>query len=160
MLWDKVAALLPLFQRRLTALYAAEAERQAQLIETLHNMRAVKALVLEGNRQAAWDASLVAAVRRQWSVGEISAFAAAATGWLEKMMQIAVLGVGAVLVFDGKLSLGALVAFTMLSQRVSGPLVQIVGLMNEYQEAALSARLFASEEARAAMTAFLERRKK
>lgn len=76
-----IAALLPLFQRRLSALYIAEAERQAQLVETLHNMRAVKALVLEQNRQAAWDASLVASVRRQWDVGAVAAFAAAATGW-------------------------------------------------------------------------------
>lgn len=139
-----IAALLPVFQRRLTALYGAEAERQAQLVETLHNMRAVKALVLEKNRQHAWDASLVAAVRRQWDVGTISAFAAAATGWLEKMMQIAVLAIGAILVFDGHLSLGALVAFTMLSQRVTGPLIQIVGLLSEYQEAALSARMLAT----------------
>lgn len=139
-----IAALLPLFQRRLSALYIAEAERQAQLVETLHNMRAVKALVLEQNRQTAWDASLVASVRRQWDVGAVAAFAAAATGWLEKMMQIGVLTVGAILVFDGMLSLGSLVAFMMLSQRVTGPLVQIVGLLNEYQEAALSARMLAT----------------
>jgi ATP-binding cassette subfamily B protein len=139
-----IALLLPVFQRRLTALYAAEAERQAQLVETLHNMRAVKALVLEKSRQSAWDASLVAAVRRQWDVGTVAALAGAATGWLEKMMQIAVLALGAVLVFEGRLSLGALVAFTMLSQRVTGPLIQIVGLLNEYQEAALSARMLAT----------------
>ena len=52
------AALLPLFRSRLTKLYVAEAEKQAQLVETLHNMRAVKALVLEPIRQSAWDASM------------------------------------------------------------------------------------------------------
>ncbi len=139
-----IGALLPTFRRRLTSLYGADAEKQAQLVETLHNMRAVKALVLEPNRREAWDASVVDAVRRQWSVGEVSAFASAATGWLEKLMQIAVLGLGAVLVFDGALSLGALVAFSMLSARVSGPLVQLVGLISEYQEAALSVRMLAT----------------
>ena len=59
-------------------------------------------------------------------------------------MQISVIGIGVVDVFDGKLSIGALVAFTMLSQRVSGPLVQIVGLINEYQETALSVRMLAT----------------
>jgi len=139
-----IAALIPLFQRRLSALYVAEAERQAQLVETLHNMRAVKALVLERNRQRAWDASLAAAVRRQWEVGGIGAFAGAATGLLEKLMQVSVLGLGALLVFEGALSLGALVAFTMLAGRVSGPLVQIVALISEYQEAALSVRMVAT----------------
>ena len=139
-----IAALIPLFRRRLTALYAAEAERQAQLVETLHNMRAVKALVLERTRQRAWDASLASTVRRQWEVGGIGAAAGAATGLLEKLMQVSVLGAGALLVFDGALSLGALVAFTMLSGRVSGPLVQIVTLISEYQEAALSVRMLAT----------------
>ena len=46
--------------------------------------------------------------------------------------------------FDGRLSIGALVAFTMLAGRVSGPLVQIVGLINEYQETALSVRMLAT----------------
>ena len=59
-------------------------------------------------------------------------------------MQVSVLGIGALLAFDGTLSLGALVAFTMLSGRVSGPLVQMVTLISEYQEAALSVRMLAT----------------
>ncbi len=139
-----IGMLLPVFRSRLTRLYTAEAEKQAQIIETLHNMRAVKALVLEPNRQKNWDASLVACVRRQWEVGTIAAVAAAVTGWLEKAMQISVLALGAVEVFEGNLGLGALVAFTMLSAKVTGPLIQIVGLINEYQEAALSVRMLAT----------------
>jgi ATP-binding cassette, subfamily B, bacterial HlyB/CyaB len=138
-----IAALMPLFRRRLTDLYTAEAERQAQLVETLHNMRAVKALVLEPARQRSWDESLALAVGRQWRVGDVSAVAGAATGFLEKLMQVSIIGFGAVLVFDGALSLGALVAFTMLAGRVTGPLLQIVTLIGEWQEAALSVRMLA-----------------
>jgi ATP-binding cassette subfamily B protein len=57
------------------------------------------------------------------------------------MMQLSILGLGAVQVFDGHLSIGALVAFNMLSGRVTGPLVQIVSLINEYQQAALSVKM-------------------
>ena len=136
-----IAALLPMFRKRLNALYAAEAERQAHLVETLHNMRAVKSLVLEGARRKIWEDSLAGSLRRQWDVGAIGAMAAAATGWLEKLMQISVVALGATLVLDGGLTVGGLVAFLMLAGRVSGPLVQIVGLLNEYQEAALSVRM-------------------
>jgi ATP-binding cassette subfamily B protein len=138
-----IAALMPLFRRRLTALYTAEAARQAHLVETLHNMRAVKALVLEPARRGIWENNLAAALRRQLDVGGVSALASAVTGLLEKLMQVTVIGVGALLVFDGGLSIGALVAFLMLSGRVTGPLVQIVGLVSEYQEAALSVRMLA-----------------
>ena len=138
-----IAALLPMFRRRLNALYGAEAERQAHLVETLHNMRAVKSLVLEPARRRAWEDNLAGTLRRQWDVGAIGALAGAATGLLEKLMQISVIGYGAALVLQSQLSVGALVAFLMLAGRVTGPLVQIVGLINEYQEAALSVRMLA-----------------
>ncbi|MDO9710129.1 peptidase domain-containing ABC transporter [Paracraurococcus lichenis] len=136
-----IGGLVPAFRRRLNLLYAAEGARQAYLVETLHNMRAVKSLVLEPARQRAWDGQVAAAVRGHAEVGRIGAAGTVATGMLERLMQIAVLGIGAVEVFEGRLSIGALVAFTMLSGRVTGPLVQIVALINEYQEAALSLRM-------------------
>lgn len=138
-----IGALLPTFRHRLNALYAAEGERQAHLVETLHNMRAVKSLVLEPSRRRIWEDNLAAALRRQWDVGTIAALAGAATGLLEKLMQITVIAYGAALVLQSELSTGALVAFLMLAGRVTGPLVQIVGLINEYQEAALSVRMLA-----------------
>ena len=138
-----IGALLPTFRHRLNALYAAEGERQAHLVETLHNMRAVKSLVLEPSRRRTWEDNLAAALRRQWDVGTIGALAGAVTGLLEKLMQVAVIAYGAALVLQSELSTGALVAFLMLAGRVTGPLVQIVGLINEYQEAALSVRMLA-----------------
>ncbi len=138
-----IAALLPMFRHRLNALYAVEAERQAHLVETLHNMRAVKALVLEPSRRKIWEDNLAGALRRQWDVGAIGALAAAITGLLEKLMQVSIIGFGAALVLQTQMSVGALVAFVMLAGRVTGPLLQIVGLINEYQEAALSVRMLA-----------------
>jgi ATP-binding cassette subfamily B protein len=138
-----IGLLLPFFRTRLNALYQAEGERQAHLVETLHNMRAVKSLVLETARGRVFNDSLAESLQRQWDVGAMGAFASALTGLLEKLMQISVVGLGAALVLQGNMSVGALVAFLMLSGKVSGPLVQIVGLINEYQEAALSVRMLA-----------------
>ena len=42
---------------------------------------------------------------------------------------------------DDSITVGTLIAFQMLSGRVSGPLGQLVGLVNEYQETALSVRM-------------------
>ncbi len=136
-----IAAIVPVFRRELERLYRAEGERQADLVETLHGMRAVKSLALEPIRRASWDIKVAAAVGRRESVGRIGALANAATGWLEKMMQISILGLGAMEVFDGRISIGALVAFNMLSGRVTGPLVQMVALINEYQQTALSVKM-------------------
>jgi len=136
-----IAIMLPIFRGELIRLYQAEGARQADLVETLHGMRAVKSLALDQIRKTSWDLKVAASVRRRESVGRLGTLGSVITGWLEKMMQIGILSLGAKEVFDGHLSIGALVAFNMLSSRVTGPLVQMVGLINEYQQTALSVKM-------------------
>ena len=136
-----IGVMLPTFRRHLESLYAAEGARQGHLVETLHGMRTVKSLSLEPSRMAAWNERITTGVQRRATVGRVAALAGVLTQTLEKIMQISVLGVGAVEVFNGELSVGALVAFNMVSGRVTGPLVQIVGLLNEYQETSLAVRM-------------------
>lgn len=139
-----IAVMLPTFRQYLNQLYQAEGARQAHLIESIHGMRTIKSLCMERLQANAWDKKVAAAVRRHQTVGKMGAIANVLTGALDKLMQIAILGIGAQSVFDGNLSIGALVAFNMLSNRVSGPLVQIVGLINEYQETALSVKMLST----------------
>ncbi len=136
-----IAVIVPVFRSKLEQLYAAEGARQSHLVETLHGMRTVKSLALEPVRMNTWDDAVANGVSRRATVGKISALANVLTQSLEKLMQISVLAVGAISVFDGTLSIGALVAFNMMSGRVTGPLVQIVGLINKYQEVALAVKM-------------------
>ena len=87
-----IALMLPLFRRELERLYQAEGQRQADLVETIHGMRAVKSLALEQNRMESWDVRVAGSVRRRESVGRIAAMANVLTGSLEKMMMIGILG--------------------------------------------------------------------
>ena len=136
-----IGLMIPTFRYHLNQLYSAEGARQAHLIETLHGMRTVKSLCMESIQKTSWDSKVVGAVRRHGTVGRIGAFANVLINGLDKVMQMSVLAIGAVDVFGGSLTIGALVAFNMLSGRVSGPLVQIVALINEYQETALSVKM-------------------
>jgi ATP-binding cassette subfamily B protein len=136
-----IGIMVPTFRRRLEQLYYAEGSRQAHLVETIHGMRTVKSLALEPVQMTGWEDKLAASIRGRAVVGQISAVATVLTQFLDKLMQASVLGLGTVSVFDGSLTLGSLVAFNMISGRVTGPLVQIVGLINEYQQTALSVRM-------------------
>jgi subfamily B ATP-binding cassette protein HlyB/CyaB len=136
-----IGIMIPTFRRYLERLYAAEGERQSDLVETIHGMRAVKSLALESLRMKSWGVKVSNSIRRRATVGYFSAIAVVLTQSLQSMMQMTILGLGATMVFDNKLSIGALVAFNMLSGRVTGPLVQIVGLINEYQQTALSVKM-------------------
>ncbi|MBP1887286.1 peptidase domain-containing ABC transporter [Sinorhizobium mexicanum] len=136
-----VMMLVGPFQRRLQALYQAEGDRQAMLVETVHGMRTVKSLALEPRQRRVWDDHSARSISVRFRVEKISTFAQAITGLLEKLMSVAIVGLGALDVFSGTMTIGALVAFNMLAGRVSGPLVQIVTMVHEYQEVALSVRM-------------------
>jgi len=136
-----VAILVPTFQRRLNDLYTAEGQRQALMVETIHGMRTVKALAIEPMQRRAWDQRSANALNQHFRVGQISITGNAVTDFLGKLLPVVIIVIGAQDVFDQTLSVGALIAFQMLSGRVSGPLIALVGLVNEYQETALSVRM-------------------
>ncbi len=136
-----ISVLVGPFRRRLLDLYRAEAERQALLVETVHGMRTVKALAMEPLQSRSWNDRSAEAVSTRFGVEKISAAAQSLTGLLEKLISVAIIGLGAMDVFSGAMTVGALVAFNMLAGRVSGPLVQMVTMVHEYQEVALAVRM-------------------
>lgn len=136
-----VACLMGPFRRRLYDLYQAEGARQALLVETVHGMRTVKSLAMEPRQGRVWDDRCAQSVSMRFGVEKISAGAQAITGFLEKMMTLGIIALGALDVFSGAMTIGALVAFNMLAGRVSGPLVQLVTMVHEYQEVALSVKM-------------------
>jgi subfamily B ATP-binding cassette protein HlyB/CyaB len=138
-----VAALVPTFQQRLNALYTAEGKRQAMLVEAIHGMRTVKALAIEPAQRRNWDQLSALAITLHFRVGQISISGNAITDFLGKLLPVTIIVIGAQDVFTQSLSVGALIAFQMLSGRVISPLIQIVSLVNEYQETALSVRMLA-----------------
>ena len=136
-----IMALIKPFQRRLDILYQAEGKRQSRLVESLHGIHTVKALALEPKESRDWNDATAYSVQALFNVGKISLSARALSQMLEMMMNVAVIWAGAHLVFDHVISIGALIAFQMLSGRVSSPLVRFVGLIHEYQQTALSVKM-------------------
>lgn len=136
-----VGLLVPLFRRRLEALYRAEADRQALLVETIHGIGTIKALALEPTQRRLWDSRSADTVERHIGVGLLAGGTRAVSGLLDKLSTVLLIALGVGFVFDGSLSVGALVAVQMLAGRVSGPLMQLVGLVNDYQQVAVSARM-------------------
>jgi len=136
-----VMGMVPTFQRRLNALYAAEGQRQAMLVETIHGMRTVKALAIEPSQRRIWDQRSAEAITMHFRVGQISITGNAITDFLGKLLPVTIIVLGSQDVFDQTMSVGALIAFQMLSGRVTGPLISIVALVNEYQETALSVKM-------------------
>jgi len=136
-----IAAMLGPYRRRLRHLYAAEAQRQSLLVESVHGMRTIKSLNLEPRRELEWDNAAADAVNTYVQVGKISLAANAFSAFIEKALTVAIVVTGTFLVFDGSMTVGGLVAFNMLSGRVISPVLQMIGLLNNYQEVLMSVEM-------------------
>jgi ATP-binding cassette subfamily B protein len=136
-----IAAIMPWFRAELRSLYAAEGRRQALLVESLHGAATVKALALEPVFGRRWGEVSAQAVTMQRRVSRVSISAQAVVGLMEKLLTVAIVWLGATKVFAGTLSVGELVAIQMLAGRITAPLVQIVSLVSEFQQVALSVRM-------------------
>ena len=136
-----IGVLIKPFQRRLQELYQAEGKRQSMLVESIQGMRTVKSLSLEPVQKEAWADSTAFAVNAYFRVGKISITAKTLSQFLEMSMNVSVIYLGAMSVFDGTMSVGALIAFQMISGRVTGPLVKLVSLVHEYQQIAISVQM-------------------
>ena len=136
-----IAIMLGPYRRRLRRLYQAEAQRQSLLVESIHGMRTVKSLNLEPRREESWDNAAAEAVRTYVQVGKISLVANTFTQFIEKALTIVIVVMGSFLVFGGTLTVGGLVAFNMLSSRVISPVLQLIGLLNNYQEVLMSVEM-------------------
>jgi len=136
-----IAVMLGPYRRRLRRLYQAEAQRQSLLVESIHGMRTVKSLNLEPRREESWDNAAAEAVRSYVQVGKISLAANTFSQLIEKALTITIVVVGSFLVFGNALTVGGLVAFNMLSSRVISPVLQLIGLLNNYQEVLMSVEM-------------------
>ena len=139
-----IFAVLPAYKRRLDVLYSAEGKRQALMVETIHGMRTVKALAIEPAQRRSWDQFSAESVTAHFSVAKLSLNSNFVTGLLGQLMPVVIIVIGCPSVFDGTMSVGALIAFQMFSGRVSTPLLSFVSLINEYQQTALSVRMLGS----------------
>lgn len=134
--------MVPVFRERLDTQFLLGARNQAFLTEYLAGMATVKSLQLEpdiGKRYGTYLAQYLSAGFATRQVG--NTYNVVANG-LEQVMTLAILIVGAWLVMqpDAGMTVGMLVAFQMFASRMSQPLLRLVGLWQEFQQASISVK--------------------
>ena len=118
--------------------YRAGALRNATLIESLVGLDTIKAMGAESRMQRKWEdtTSFLAHVGVQLRL--LSNSAINVTQWGAQMVSIFVIVTGVYLITDGQLSMGGLIACTMLSGRIMAPFGQLAGLVTHYHNAAIA----------------------
>jgi ATP-binding cassette subfamily C protein LapB len=118
--------------------YRATALRNATLIESLTALETIKAHGAEGLMQERWEktAAFLARVSAQLRLLSSSAMNGAAT--IQQFVNLTMVIGGVYLINERMLTMGGLIACTMLASRAMAPLGQIVGLLMQYQNARMA----------------------
>lgn len=128
-------ALQPALRDHIRRSFAATEAKYSTVIETLAAIEHVKHLNAASQLQRKWESLVDFVARESLTARLLSAFALNFTGWIQAVTSVAVLIVGAYLAADGKLTLGALIACTIIAGRAVAPLTQLAGLLTRYHTA-------------------------
>ncbi|MCL2716373.1 MAG: peptidase domain-containing ABC transporter [Alphaproteobacteria bacterium] len=129
--------MLPLHRKRWSAVMAAEGAQGAFLVQSLNGIRTIKSLALDKQQRHMWDVLVARVAKARVAEGMTGNAIQAVVRPLERLAVNGsyALGVFLALSTSDPIYIGALFAFLMLSQRVSGPLMKIAQLINQYDEA-------------------------
>ncbi len=130
--------ITPMIRARLHEKFNRGAENQAFLVESVNGVETLKAMAVEPAMQRRWEEQLAGYVRASFRANNLSNVTGQVASFINKVTTIAILWIGANLVMNGELSIGQLIAFNMLAGRVSGPVLRIVQLWQDFQQAGIS----------------------
>ena len=115
--------------------YRASAQRNATLVESLAGIETIKTQGAEGVIQARWERINTFLARINVRMRGLSAGAMYTANTLTQFATVAIILVGVYLIADRQLTMGGLIASSMLAGRALQPAGQIVGLLMQYQGA-------------------------
>lgn len=130
--------LNPVLRRRLNEKFARSADNQSFLVETISGAETVKSMAVEPQFTRRWDNQLAAYVAAGFRVSELGNVGQQLIQLVGKLVTLCTLFFGAKLVIDGKLSVGELIAFNMMSQRVAAPVLRLAQLWQDFQQIGIS----------------------
>jgi subfamily B ATP-binding cassette protein HlyB/CyaB len=132
------AATTPIFRHRLDEKFRRGAENQAFLVESVTAVETLKAMAVEPQMQRRWEEQLAGYVAASFRVISLGNTASQSVQLISKLVNAAILYVGAMLVVDGSLTVGELVAFSILSGRVSAPVLRLAQIWQDFHQARIS----------------------
>jgi subfamily B ATP-binding cassette protein HlyB/CyaB len=142
-------AVTPIFRAKLNNQFRVGARNTAFVTEYVSGMATVKSLQMEPVLESRYGDLLAQYLAVGFETKQIANTYNVIANALEQVMTLAVLVVGALLVMDSAanaasgsmtFTIGMLVAFQMFASRVSQPMLRLVGLWQQFQQANVSVK--------------------
>ncbi len=128
----------PFLRRRLRVQFDAGAAHQSQMVENLSGVASVKALSAERTMLERLDKTLHGSLNASYRVGLLGIWNSKLLLAVEKAITIGIIYFGAKFVFSGQMTLGELIAFHLLAEKVTGPIESFSRLWEGWQNIRVS----------------------
>lgn len=132
--------ITPILRRRLNEKFQHGAANTAFLTESITGINTVKSMAVEPQMKRKLEDHLSSYVHSSFRSQNLNNVANQVAGLVNKLMTLGIVWWGAHLVIAGDLTVGQLVAFNMLAGRVSGPVLKLVQLWQDFQQAGISVK--------------------
>jgi len=132
-----IIAQAPL-KKAITEVSQFSSQKNALLIESLSNLESIKSTGAESQTQKRWEENIGKIAQLSLKSRLFSTMAVNFTAFLQQMASVAVVILGVYKISDGELTMGALIACTLLTGRALAPVSQVASLLTRYHQARTS----------------------
>jgi ATP-binding cassette subfamily B protein len=133
-----ILTVSPIVRYRLQNRAVANARTLSHLVEVLSSMLTVKAQNIELRSRWKWQDLYTDYISEGFDTTLLETTANTISGFLNKLSGLIVIWAGAMLVMNGSMTLGGLIAFRIIAGYVTGPLLRMTSIWQSVQETALS----------------------
>jgi subfamily B ATP-binding cassette protein HlyB/CyaB len=134
-------AVAPPFRARLNEQFMLGARNQAFVTEYVAGLETVKSLQMEPQLERRYESFLGAYLQASFATRQLGNTYNTLASGLEQVLNTTILCLGAWLVMRGTdFTVGMLVAYQMFATRVSQPMLKLVGLWQQFQQATIAVR--------------------
>ncbi|PSU13953.1 type I secretion system permease/ATPase [Photobacterium gaetbulicola] len=126
---------VPAFFKNLDQQFGLGARNNSFLVENVSGIETLKSLGIEGNMSRQWDTILAEFVQVVFKGKMIQARGIQGVELISKLTTVFVLYIGANLVMSGGMTIGQLIAFSMLTTNIMMPVIRLAHLWQSLQKA-------------------------
>ncbi len=130
--------LTPILRNRLNECFQNGARNQSFLVESISGIDTIKSMAVEPRWVDTWEKQMASYVTTALNAVNMSTVAMTGVTTVSRVVSVAILWIGSSQVVEGNLSVGQLIAFTMMSGRLTEPILRIAQLWNSFQQVGVS----------------------
>ncbi|MDX1539938.1 MAG: type I secretion system permease/ATPase [Geminicoccaceae bacterium] len=114
------------------------AQKHGVLVESINGLETIKSVGAEGRMQRNWEQFVQATATSATRARFLSALGVNVSALAQNLVTVGVVVFGVYLIAAGSMSVGALVACTIITGRAMAPLAQVAGILTRYHQARAS----------------------